>query len=181
MGTGASLEDFDFSRLEGLETIAINHAARLFEPANIFWADHDLEDELTEAILNSSAMRFTTDERSEIPYTFILKKVGGPSNDINEGLFYFGNSGLPAFNLAILMGYKEIYLLGMDMGGDNGKTHCYPGDRWIPNCVFEYQAKFFDYFHHDRYEMTMPVVYNCSPISNIKAFPFKDIGEVLDG
>ncbi len=181
VGTGPSLEGFDFLMLDGEDTIAINHAVRFFEPTLVFWSDHDLEPELTEAILNSEASRWSLDERSEIPYTFIVKGNGGPTNNLDDGLFYAQNSGLPALNLAILMGYDPIYLLGLDMGSDNVKTHFYPGDRWVPNCTYEYQAKFYDYFHHERYDMSMPMVYNCSPISKIKCFPFKDIREVLSG
>ena len=181
VGTGPSLNGVDYSLLDGEDSIAINHAVRFFEPTAVFWSDHDLEPELTEAILKSEASRWSLDERSEIPDTFIAKKNGGPTNDIDDGLFYVQNSGLPALNLAILMEYEEIYLLGIDMGHDNITAHCYPDGRWIANCIYEYQAKFFDYFHHDRYGIDMPMVYNCSPISNIKCFPFKDIREVLNG
>ena len=181
VGTGPSLEGFDFSLLDGEDSIAINHSVRFFEPTYVFWADNKLPSELTEAILNSGASRYTTDKKNSIPDTTIVGTNGGPSNDLDDGLFYVQNSGLAALNLAILLWYNPIYLLGLDMGSDNVKTHFYPDDRWVPNCVYEYQAKFYDYFHHERYKMDMPMVYNCSPVSKIKCFPFKDIREVLDG
>jgi len=179
VGTGPSLEGFDFSLLKGKTTIAINHAVRFFEPSYVFWADHHLPDELTSAILASSATRFSIDKKNEIPDTTVLTSNGGPSNSFNDGLFYVQNSGLAAVNLAILLGYDPIYLLGLDMGSNNVKTHFYPNDRWVPNCVYEYQAKFYGYFYEERYGMDMPKIYNCSPVSKIKAFEFMDYGEVL--
>jgi len=181
VGTGPSLEGFDFSLLDGEETIAINHAVRFFEPTYVYWSDPKLPDELTEAILNSDAFRYSVDRKTTIPNTVVLARNGGPSNSFDDGLFYNQNSGTAAFNLAVLLGYDPIYLLGMDMGSDNVRTHFYPNDYWVPNCIYEYQAKFYDYFYHERYGMNMPEVYNCSPISKIKAFPFKDIREVLNG
>ncbi len=188
VGTGPSLEGFDFSSLEGEETIAINHAVRFFEPTYVFWGDgiqfgRCKDDLLVESIIKSSAKRYTTSQECTIPDATILKRAHAPSNNIEDGLFATVNSGLSALHLAILLKYDPIYLLGIDMFHDHEReqSHFYKDGNWIPSCVYEFNVKYFDSLYSPRYNIIMPEIYNCSPISKIKTFRFRDIREVLSG
>lgn len=53
-----------------------------------------------------------------------------------------GNSGYCALQLALLLGYTEIHLVGMDMGRIDGRTHHHEG---YPDCKDDYDGRFAEF------------------------------------
>ena len=156
IGGGPSLRGFDFSRLEGHDTIAVNKAIEYVESATYFVTmDYsffqkaslsipEINKKVKESyfILNtwySYIQRVNgvyTDTRDNFQYLDLHKMsaiVKAPYELYDNGFsksvntFAHGsNSGYSAIQLAILMGYKNIYLLGFDMNVDE-HSHFHSG------------------------------------------------------
>jgi len=104
------------------------------------------------------------------------------STSLEEGLTRYSNSGIPALNLAILLGAKRIFLVGFDcQKTENGmQNHFHSGhpEKQKDN-VFEAFIKSFKQF-----APLVPKdieVFNMNPKSGIKDFPFytDHLGAVL--
>lgn len=139
IGGGPSLKDFDFSTLAGKDTIAVNAAAfdvpapnyfitvdfsflskinvaslRKINCKKIFVADFskgslvDVNGQITDIVFN---IDYDLDVFDTIIKAKRCKGFGYSSEDFRTGL----NSGYCALQLAIILGYKEIYLLGFDL------------------------------------------------------------------
>lgn len=53
-----------------------------------------------------------------------------------------GNSGYCALQLALILGYKEIHLVGMDLGKVDGRTHHHKG---YIECKDDYEGRFAEF------------------------------------
>ena len=73
-------------------------------------------------------------------------------------------SGLAALNIALLKGYREIYLMGYDMCGSN-----YHDTQDVSFANNEKLIHKFDLFKG------MADIYNCNPDSMITAFPYRHL------
>jgi len=96
--------------------------------------------------------------------------IGTSWNDFRSG----GNSGFCAFQLALLLGYKEIHLVGFDLGIVDGKTHHHDG---YTKCKDDYKTAFSNYRNRfvDAVRYDLPKfkdvkVINHSPTSMLKDF-----------
>ena len=156
IGGGPSLKEFDFKLLAGLDTIAVNMAALdVPDPTFCITADSRIFQLLQEGkfdqvktswILVSNPNHCTMKmvngqfkhQKTGYVYdlfvpTMVIKNagtegVGFSFNDFRTGY----NSGFCAFQLAVLLGYKRIHLLGIDMGGVGHYHNRYKG-RIIPD------------------------------------------------
>ena len=100
----------------------------------------------------------------------------------NDRSLYLGHStGYAAIDLALLRGAKEIYLLGYDMGKNNNNEAHYFGD--YPESIRKespYDKFILDFKDYDKtLELFGSSIINCTIDSNLKAFPIKNITEVL--
>jgi hypothetical protein len=152
IGGGPSLVDFNFSRLNGRDTIAVNKAILdVPNPKYFVTVDYTFIKKCgKDVIAASSAIKFFVVDKS---HEFI-KKFGDNYVDTRYGLVYedldvfdhvieahkqdgfgydFGdfrtglNSGYCAVQLAIALGYKTIYLFGFDLSSSGNKTHYHEG------------------------------------------------------
>ncbi len=158
VGGGPSLRGFDFSQLNGFDTIAINKSVEFIQnPTYFVTTDYTYFKKASLPIekINQKVQKsyfivnmshkymefnngYVTDKRANITYTDLYHFDGVIPSYVKEGFsstvkeFSHGdNSGHCGIQLALLMGYKKIYLLGFDMtGGD--VTHFHqsyrPGD-----------------------------------------------------
>ncbi len=98
-------------------------------------------------------------------------------NDFRNGI----NSGYCALQLAILLGYKVIYLLGIDLVVTN-KTHYHGG---YGESSYRFKQKldiYWEFFQKGLKELknTDIRVYSCNPISRLnRIIPYKSIEKVL--
>jgi len=95
-------------------------------------------------------------------------------NDFRSGL----NSGFCAFQLAVLLGYKKIYLLGMDLLGTKKDTHYH--NQYVGNTDFHNKLYVYDtMFRHGIEETDATVISCCSTSSLNNVISFQPILEIL--
>lgn len=104
--------------------------------------------------------------------------VGSWGSTLAEGVSP-GDSGIRAANLAAILGADPIYLLGIDMGGGTkGKQEWW--HEGYPKRNADWYQSFLE--HWNRVFDTGQIcskIYNLSPNSELKCFPFVDWREVL--
>ena len=150
VGGGASLKGFDFEVLKDKDTIAINKAVLDVPNANYFITmDYTFLKKLRDGINKVVSLDNTT---KVFVLNFAgnsLKYLGGLVKDVKKNIVYDlrhfdltikskkqkglgddfinfchgNNSGYCAFQLAILLGYKKINLLGIDLNITNNYSH----------------------------------------------------------
>ena len=159
VGGGPSLCGFDFSQLNGFDTIAINKSVEFIQnPTYFVTTDYTYFKKASLPIekINQKVQKsyfivnmsykymehsngYVTDTRANMTYDDLYKydSVISSTNKIGFGTtlqeFSHGdNSGHCGIQLALLLGYKKIYLLGFDMTAGN-VTHFHqsykPGDQ----------------------------------------------------
>lgn len=133
---GPSLADFDFRRLAGRSTIAINRAHEALGSATLlWWSDPNFWRKHREALLAHPAPWKATgalNRRDLVDYppeivTYRFTGIEGFDPDplcLRTG----NNSAYAAMHLAAHLGARRIVLLGVDMQhGPNGETHWHGG------------------------------------------------------
>lgn len=200
VGGGPSLKGFDFERLRGHLTIAINRSLESVDPTIWFSGAPRLvtwilrgelgEDLRTKFIRGAGFLKCLVTNLSYCWPANILvlnrRECGTKlSTSLEQGI-YLGpagsgcNSGLGALNLALCLGADPIYLLGFDMiGGADGRQtwhhRSYP--QVESGAVYYDFAKAFDQISKDA--LGRAHVINLNPESALKSFPFGDVNEVL--
>lgn len=131
LGGGNSLRGFDFERLRGLTTIALNSTAKLWPEASMLffmdggWFRKNREfigewQGMVASIAPVAKRAFPTKVlRVEIEHREAFPQPG--ISPIRWGR----SSGHIAVSLAIAMGARRIVLLGYDMSAIDGLTHCH--------------------------------------------------------
>jgi hypothetical protein len=122
--------------------------------------------------------------------TYVKRNVRA-SYSFKDGIYVGNNCGTFALSLAIALGYKDIYLLGMDAryNVEQTKSHFHDGYKrevsgGLGESIYAKFATFFEYSgKHIKENLTGVNVYNCSYISLIdieeKYFKRIDIREVI--
>ena len=209
---GSSLKDFDFSVLKDKTTFVSNKTIFDVPNANYFittdytflnylkknslydeWKQHSADkffvaNCISDVIQNVNGQ--ITDVRYNLNYELqdvdniiickSAKSVGFDFEHFNSGY----NSGFSSFQLALIMGYKKIYLLGMDLNFKDEDTHYHGGygkssSRMNQNLI-GYANHFIDVVKKLNKERPDIEVISCSPISVLNDFiPYKDIKEIL--
>ena len=139
IGDGPSLKEFDFNQLKGLDTIAVNVAALdAPDPTYCITADSGQFRKLCEGFYDSinttwvvvtnpnhSAMKWKNGRFQHVSSNYVYnlltpniviknagtEGIGFSFNDFRTGY----NSGFYALQLAVLLRYKRIHLLGIDL------------------------------------------------------------------
>jgi len=170
IGGGASLKNFDFSKLRNLKTMAVNYAFKFLQPHILTFNDLDVffecqsdirslksdiycREEIAESVPGAKPFKLTTTYHGKDGIT--LGIFGGKRN----GEFL---SGICALSLAVALGYGPIYLLGYDGGRTGGDLHFHGYSR--DKDVFSNTVDNYDVFANE------PVV-NLNPSSRIDTFP----------
>lgn len=203
-GAGVSIGILDLAGIHEYPVICVNSSIILMpwgEPSDIkkrFWVSTDalcmqwdyfwskvMKWELTRVVRNSWS-RNTKDLKGAQMHYYAPRRA---SADIKskEGGLMAGSSILSAVDLALLMGCKKVFLLGVDHRNVNGNSHFWqlwpkkerprregkPGN-YMPcqrqqGRVFKSNYRNFDILA--RYAKTLGAkIYNCSNISEVKVF-----------
>ena len=143
---GPSLQNFDYSRLQGKFTIGINKAFTTYSPNINYSMDSSFFGEMMDGTMDEvgkerTFTRFLNSPSRKVFLTPLELKIfssGGiylvkrKSNaeisvgDLNEGIYPGQNSGFGSINLAVALGSTKIYLLGYDLCCKE-KTHNHSG------------------------------------------------------
>jgi hypothetical protein len=202
LGGGTSLRGFDFERLRGERTIAINKAFLDAPFADILFGmdwnkffkrvfngkmGHGMKEKFDEfeglKVLCDLVDRHTG---SILWIKSADYKRDGIPKTMREGLFHGTNSGYAALGLAIVLGANPIYLLGYDMKPDGEKFHYHSGYQKIRTKKDIKEAihtlgvfkKAFEYISDELMRRRVSVV-NLNQESALRCFPFSTIDEVL--
>lgn len=204
IGGGESLAGYDFAKLKNKDTVVINKS--IFHVPNptyfitmdyMFLKTH--KDKLRRrrttkffvGAMNNSYLRYIDgklmDTRYKLAYDLDMIDVLVFSKydkgiGFNFGEFRHGcNSGYCALQLAIILNYKKIYLLGIDLGFQNN-THFHGG---YGSSKIKFTKKLATYYLYFRYAFHILQkypniqIYNCSETSKLKNYlPYKNIGEI---
>ncbi len=183
-GPSLTLEQIDAARHSGHHTIVVNRTYQKFLDANVLYAGDYLfwKTYIADVKLKFKGKLVTQDASAAARWPTVTLVRGTNREGLGrERIHQNGNSGTQALNLAFLLGYERIVLLGMDMKtGPNGEKHHHP-DHESP-CV---QGQTFGEWLHklDKvardFKTTKCEVLNATPGSAMKCFPMVDWREVL--
>lgn len=174
LGSGSSMKDFDWSRLDGEHTIGCNRVFLHYPKVDeLVFIDKALFDEFRDEVAAFKGVIWTN--KKAIPEGYeqsnmvkIDLSVGVSENCIAGQL-----SGLTAFEIACLQRPDEVYLLGYDL---------YPGHFYEvedPLYTPHRAEKFNMRFTQAAKKYPSVQVFNCNPLSKLECFPFRSIDEVL--
>lgn len=129
-GPSLTADQVEAVRLAGYTTIAVNSTFRVAPWATMLYAADYLWLKTNMADIERSfkGLLFTQESAAaarwpQIRYIRGANKEGLGTTRIHPN----GNSGVGAINLAFIMGYRKIVLLGFDMqAGPNGEKHHHP-------------------------------------------------------
>lgn len=202
VGGGPSLKGFDWSKLKGRRTIAINRAFEDFEPTIIFsmdtrflnWVFQDRYSTVSDGKHTKSKFESTKAYKVwlctyvvGLPQEFFIVKVykhyraglRAFTFSMKEGIGHGNNSGYGALNLAVCLQANPIYLLGFDCKHENGRSHYHAGH---PEIQREDTVRNFIPYFERAAEILKPhgfKIINLNPYSALECFPKKRAEEVL--
>lgn len=135
IGGGASIKDFDFSKLENKLTVVLNSSIeRVKYCSAIFWTDYDWGSQNLEKLAKFDAFKFSVRQQCDhyitnnikgIANSIVLKKISDYGFSTNINHVAGNNSGAQALNLIINIKPHRVFLLGYDMKITNGQSHCH--------------------------------------------------------
>ena len=177
---GPSLMDFDWKSLDGQDVIAINNAAfKLPNAKYVYFANTDWFKQWRNQLKahRGKIIQGCTDQDVKEDWVenwqFVNDRLALKPRTLHPG----GNSGYAAINLAVQLGYKEINLLGYDMKyrGEQANFHS-DHTWWTPRDGFEHMLLQFSRLV-DPLKAAGVEVFNLTPDSELKVFPFKQHSE----
>lgn len=186
VGSGSSLQGFDFNRLKGKFTIALNHSMYHFDSTTVLFIDRKLlKDD------NKKAIGFLRDYKGIIfsawRSLYHMESIKGRNvcnfslngRGVHENYwdgFYNGkSSGLVSLGLALILGARHIFLLGFDYDQESQEKHFYNKtgqDRY--NNEKSYTAGKCKSISrmYDLYSKYKDKITNLNPKSRLTTFPF---------
>jgi hypothetical protein len=173
LASGPSLAEVDLTRLSRRLVIGLNRSALLFPETHYHCTmDQRLFDEHPD-VLRQTRFLFTLTGR---PWGIPLKLLGseGFSWDLEQGIYSGYTVSYYALQLAVYMGFKEIYYVGLDLCHDGAKTHFFGSDfhsRNHEDTEFPRMKKMLRYGARILADSDIRV-YNCSPVTELDCFEF---------
>jgi hypothetical protein len=188
LGGGPSLAGFEFERLRGRRTIAINRAFEFAPFADLLFSMDSTFYQWCHKFKSGTFLAFAGARvfldtlnfpfGSEIHYIRSAGLQGYPAS-LKGGIYSSNNSGYGALQIAICLGANPIYLLGFDMH-DEGPAHFhdgYPGKFTArPNKSFR---RAFEALAPQLQAKGIRVI-NLNQTSGLRCFEFRTIEEALD-
>jgi len=185
---GPSLKGFDWSLLDGKFVIAINRSYEVLPNAQIvYFTDDDWWKTHKERLLKHSGKLIKGClPNKQIKHPQVTEYVlSGPHHlDMAKGNLRHGhNSTYAAVNLAVQLGFKKIYLLGVDMKwgtkSDKSTSHWHDGHRRLdPESVYKKMMECFKTMVEPLKKEKVEVI-NLNPQSNLEVFPKVSPSEIF--
>jgi hypothetical protein len=190
IGGGPSLKGKDLSELKGKSAIGVNYD--MFRPETKIGIFADLmfyknfKYDIQAAHIPIVTM--TPDAKKDFPFLYYMEKTKVNLLDLSgNGLAWFhsqvseaGNTGAAALNLAVVLGIREVVLIGFDMKETEGRRNHHD--------AYGYQEKGADPYGRfiKRFESFLPdlehlgvKVYNSNLESAMECFPKKRLEDFL--
>lgn len=180
VASGPSLSDVEPERLRNEHTIAINDALLRF-PKTRYAAVMDSRKlhELHEPLLEVETL-FTLRGNS---YGVEIDLLGteGFNLELENGIYSGYTTAYFSLQIALYMGFRDIYYLGLDLGNTSDKSHFFGSRSLQDRDRPEVYAKMRQSFENiaDTVAELGAKVYNCSPVSELKCFPYRSLDDAL--
>lgn len=171
LASGPSLVTHDLSRLKHRIVMGLNRSALTYPDTHYHCVmDHRLFDEYHD-LLKRTRYLFTLEGR---PWGIPMTLLGGEgfSWDLKKGIYSGYTISYVALQLAVYMGFKEIYFLGLDLKHSRGNTHFFGHDFHSANheqTEFPKMQKMLIYAAGELQDSGVKVC-NCSPTSTLECF-----------
>ncbi len=128
LGNAPGIEKENLKLLDSYLTIGINRIFYLYDPTILIWQDRQLWNSDKKMIVKQKAIKICRANADPRKYFLNFKVKMEPyqfGNDLST-LYGYGNTGVLAVQLAVLLGCSNIVLLGTDCKyGAKGKTDFY--------------------------------------------------------
>ncbi|MBI4382816.1 MAG: hypothetical protein HY579_02140, partial [Nitrospinae bacterium] len=167
-----SLNSLDLSPLRRRIVMGLNRSSKIF-PATLYHCAMDLRlfEQCPEALRTANYL-FTLEDR---PWGIPIKLLGseGFSWDLARGIYSGYTVSYMALQIAVYMGFKEIFYLGLDLKHDCARTHFFGYDfhsHTHEQTEFPKMRKMLCY-GAQILSNTGVKVFNCSPDSKLECFP----------
>ncbi len=171
LASGPSLAESDLSLLRKRIVIGLNRSSLIFPDTHY----HCTMDERLfveyEEVLRKTRFLFTLPGRPfGIPINFLGSE--GFSFDLEEGVYSAYTVSYLALQVAVYMGFKKIFYVGLDLKHDRGQTHFFGKDHVSDNHERTEFPKMVRMLEHSAKVLsgTDVKVYNCSPVSTLECF-----------
>lgn len=180
IASGSSLNDLDLTPLKSRIVMGLNRSFLVW-PNSYYHCvfDHRLFEEYgTE--LRQTRFLITLENR---PWGIPLKLLGsdGFSWDLTEGIYSGYTIAYFALQLAVYLGFKEVFYLGLDLRHHDGDTHFFGKDFRSLNheqTEFPKMRKSFERIATTLAESGLEVR-NCSSISTLNCFEYLSFEEAI--
>lgn len=172
LASGPSLTDMDLSPLERRIVMGLNRSVLVYPDTQYHCTmDHRLFDEFAD-LLRKTRFLFTLEDR---PWGIPIQLLGaeGFSWDLEKGIYSGYTIAYVALQIAVYMGFSEIYYLGLDLCHKEGQTHFFGKDyhsRDHESTEFPKMRKMLNYGAEALADSDVRV-FNCSPNSDLEGFP----------
>lgn len=212
-GAGVTIGTLDLTGIREYPVVCVNSSVMLMpweEPGDVqkrFWVSTDalvmqwdyfwnkvMRWEMTRVVRNSWARNSQELKNVQMNY-YMARRASGDIKVQEEGLMG-GSSILSAVDLALLMGSKKVFLLGVDHRNIHSNSHFWqlwpkkerpqrqgkPGN-YMPcqrqqGRVFKSNFRNFDILA--RYAKSIgATIYNCSTVSEVKSFEYMSLEDAL--
>jgi hypothetical protein len=172
LASGPSLVRLDLTALHRRIVMGLNRSLLLFPETRYHCAmDYRLFAEYGEELRRVRHL-FTLEGR---PWGIPLRLLGaeGFSWDLEEGVYSGYTIAYVALQIAVYMGFKEVFYLGLDLRHEGSKTHFFGHDfrsATHESTEFPRMRRMLDYGARvlGRADVS---VFNCSPLSTLDCFP----------
>jgi len=171
LASGPSLAKADLSLLKRRIVIGLNRSSLIYPDTHYHCTmDERLFKEYDE-VLRKSRYMFTLENR---PFGIPMKLLGseGFSEDLAEGVYSGYTVSYLALQLAIYMGFKRVFYVGLDLKHQRGQTHFFGQDPVSKNhehTEFPKMIRMLTY-GAERATALGVEVYNTSPDTNLTCF-----------
>lgn len=172
LASGPSLADLDLAPLERRIVIGLNRSFLAFEQTHYHCVMDQRLFDLYPQELQRSRYLFTVRDR---PFGISIPLLGsrGFSFDLEQGIYSGYTIAHFALQLAVYMGFVEIFFLGLDLRLAGPRTHFFGYDHRSENHEMTEFPKMRACLM-EAAELLRPtgvLVYNCSPTSTLDCFP----------
>lgn len=185
LASGPSLKGFDFERLRGLNTIAVNSTAKLIPWADmLFFTDNSWFQKNRAFVESWRGVVVTLSRAAKRTHPDLVRRIEAePRPDfppVGTSRIKAGrSSGHSAVSLAASMGAARIVLLGFDMRFVDERSHCH--DDYENKDALLYERDFVPAFDgwYDAALRAGTEIVNATPNSALKEFPMVDIDDEI--
>lgn len=171
LASGPSLAKANLEPLRRRIVIGLNRSSLIYPDTHYHCTMDERLFHEYEEVLKKSRYMFTLENR---PFGIPIKLLGseGFSRDLTQGVYSGYTVSYLALQLAVYMGFKRVFYVGLDLKHQQGQTHFFGKDPVSENHENTEFPKMIRMLQSAVEELTDSGirVFNCSPDSNLDCF-----------